>query len=189
MMKELWLDYRSMSVPAADEVAFSLASGMSLGLYSTRSTNHKMFTAERPWCGALGEFWLQLPPLDISHRDCSCVDVFLEYLVLVPSIFQNPFKMHSFSLWIFAQKFKIYYRMLSELKKPPSYPGRGHFYTYNRNIHDKHGVCIGCWRIHCRIVTITLFCFHFLSSVSLEGDLSSSLPCICSLLSRISLIS
>lgn len=65
-----------MTVPANDKAAFSLARGMNLGLHSTQSKNHKMSTAERPWCGALGEFGLQLPHLDTSHRDCSCVDFF-----------------------------------------------------------------------------------------------------------------
>lgn len=75
--------------------------------------NHKMSTAEMPWCGALGEFWLPLPHLDTSHRDCSCVDFF----GISGSIFQNPFqKAFRLTLRICSE---IYCRIFSELKKPP----------------------------------------------------------------------
>ena len=117
--KELWIDNRIMTTPAADNTAFSLASEIHLGIL--RSKNDKLHEATLPWRGALGEFSLYLPNVDTPHRDCSWLNVYVYIWTYCSGAFyfQNHFKMHSSLLWIFAWKFKVYYRIFSELRKTP----------------------------------------------------------------------
>ena len=53
-----------------------------------------------------------------THHDiCACLFFRILFGVFC---FQNHFKMHSFLLWILAQKFKVYYRIFFELSKEDS---------------------------------------------------------------------